>query len=132
MRITTTYSIKLSNINKNLFFNEEGFHNHIVHQVLTLYGLGAAPNVIEEHYKANTSYQMKPKPLRKENVAAMSELKGFKSFQGKTDHTHDYMEFFHQELETKGVEAVLQEYLFSGTELAEDMLVRLFAGMLYR
>lgn len=100
-----------------------------MHQVLSLYGLGAPPDVIEAHYKANTSYQMDPKPLREENVAAMSEVQGFRSFMGNMDNTHDYMEFFHRQLETKGVEAVLQEYLFSGTELAEDMLVRLYSGM---
>jgi hypothetical protein len=75
---------------------------------------------------------MKPKPLREENVLAMSEIEGFKSFLGKTEHTHDYLEFFQRELEAKGVEVVLKEYLFSGTELAEDMLVRLFGGMLYQ
>ena len=114
---------------KNLFFNDEGFHNHIVHLVLTLYGLGAPPNVIERSYKANTSYQQATKPLTEENVAAMSEPHGFKSFLGNAEYTHDYLEFFQREIEKKGVETVLQEYLFSGTEIAEDMLVRLFMGM---
>jgi hypothetical protein len=100
-----------------------------VHQVLTLYGLGAPPNVIEAHYKSNTSYQMKPKPLREENVKAMSEPEGFKKFLGNTKYTHDYIEFFHRELEAKGVEAVVQEYLFSRSELAEDLLARLYGGM---
>ena len=85
--------------------------------------------MIERHYRANTSYQMKPKPLREENVKAMGEPEGFKKFLGKTDYTHDYIEFFHRELEAKGVEAVLQEYLFSRSELAEDMLARLYGGM---
>ncbi|OBT59343.1 hypothetical protein VE04_00264 [Pseudogymnoascus sp. 24MN13] len=115
----------------NLFFNEEGFHNHIVHQVLTLYGLGAPPNVIEAHYKSNTSYQMKPKPLREENVKAMSDPEGFKKFLGNIKYTHDYIEFFHRELEAKGVEAVVQEYLFSRSELAEDLLARLYGGFLH-
>lgn len=72
---------------------------------------------------------MKPKPLREENVKAMGEPEGFKKFLGKTDYTHDYIEFFHRELEAKGVEAVVQEYLFSRSELAEDMLARLYGGM---
>ncbi|KFY85054.1 hypothetical protein V500_08756 [Pseudogymnoascus sp. VKM F-4518 (FW-2643)] len=101
------------------------------HEVLTLYGLGAPPNVIERHYKASTSYQMKPKPLREENVKAMSEPEGFKKFLGKTEYTHDYIEFFQRELEAKGVETVVQEYLFSRSELAEDMLARLYGGFLH-
>ncbi|KFY18225.1 hypothetical protein V492_00045 [Pseudogymnoascus sp. VKM F-4246] len=126
-----TASRLLQENHENLFFNEEGFHNHIVHQVLTLYGLGAPPDVIERHYKANTSYQMKPKPLREENVKVMSTPEGFKKFLGNTDNTHDYIEFFHRELEAKGVEAVLQEYLFSRSERAEDMLARLYGGFLH-
>lgn len=85
--------------------------------------------MIEAHYKANTSYQMKHKPLREENVKAMSEPEGFKKFLGKSKYTHDYIEFFHREIEAKGVEAVVQEYLFSRSELAEDMLARLYGGM---
>lgn len=100
-----------------------------MHQVLTLYGLGAPPDVIEAHYKANTSYQMKPKPLREENVKAMSEPEGFKKFLGKAKYTHDYIEFFHREIEAKGVEVVMQEYLFSRSEIAEEMLARLYGGM---
>ncbi|KFY31431.1 hypothetical protein V493_01116 [Pseudogymnoascus sp. VKM F-4281 (FW-2241)] len=126
-----TASCLLQENHENLFFNEEGFHNHIVHQILTLYGLGAPPSVIEANYKANTYYQLEPKPLREENVKAMSEPEGFKKFLGDKEHTHDYMEFFQRELEAKGVEAVVQEYLFSRSEIAEDMLARLFGGFLH-
>lgn len=100
-----------------------------MHQILTLYGLGAPPNVIEAHYKANTSRQMKPKPLTEENVKAMSDPEGFKKFLGNTKYTHDYIEFFQRELEAKGVEAVVQEYLFSRSEIAENLLARLYGGM---
>lgn len=74
---------------------------------------------------------MKPKPLTEENVKAMGDPEGFKKFLGNTKYTHDYIEFFHRELEAKGVEAVVQEYLFSRSELAEDLLARLFGGMSY-
>lgn len=72
---------------------------------------------------------MKPKPLREENVKAMSTPEGFKKFLGDTEYTHDYIEFFSRELEARGVEAILQDYLFSGTERADDMLARLYGGM---
>ncbi|KFY40940.1 hypothetical protein V495_05163 [Pseudogymnoascus sp. VKM F-4514 (FW-929)] len=99
--------------------------------LLTLYGLGAPSDVLEKHYQANRTYQMEPKPLREKNVEAMSDLEGFKKFLGKTQYTHDYIEFFTRELEAKGVEAVVQEYLFSRTELADDMLARLYGGFLH-
>jgi hypothetical protein len=94
-----------------------------------LYGLGAPSEVLEAHYKANAAYQMEPRPLHEENVTAMKEPEGFKRFLGKRQYTHDYLEFFTREIESKGVESVVQEYLFSGTEISEDMFVRLFMGM---
>jgi len=100
-----------------------------VHQILSLYGLGAPSAVLEAHYKANATYQMEPRPLHEENVKAMKEPEGFKRFLGKMQYTHDFLEFFTREIESKGVESVVQEYLFSGTEMAEDMFVRLFMGM---
>lgn len=100
-----------------------------MHQVLTLYGLGAPGHVLEEHYASSSSYQMKPKKLTEENVEAMSDPEGFKRFLGNREYTHDYMEFFQREIGKRGVEEVLQEYLFSGTEIAEDMFARLFMGM---
>lgn len=41
----------------HIFFNNTGFHNHIAHHLLTLYGLGAPASVIERQYKLNASYQ---------------------------------------------------------------------------
>lgn len=115
----------------NLFFNNAGFHNHIVHQVLTLYGLGAPAEVLEKHYEANQGYQQGPKALHPGNVEAMQDRDVFKKYLGKMEYTHDYLEFFTREIEKKGVEATLQEYLFSGDETAEDLLARLFAGFLH-
>jgi hypothetical protein len=114
---------------QNIFFNDAGFHNHIVHQTLTLYGLGAPPAVLDAHYAANATYQMAPMPLREENVQAMGSPEGFGTFLGKRQYTRDYLEFFTREIEKKGVESVVKEYLFSGSERADDMLVRLFMGM---
>lgn len=99
-----------------------------MHQVLTLYGLGAPSSVLEAHFKANSTYQKPPKPLREENVVAMGTPEGFERGLGDMEYTHDYMEFFAREIEKRGVEDVLREYLFAGTERAEDMLVRLFSG----
>lgn len=47
---------------------------------------------------------------------------------GKEENYPNFLAFFQQELEAKGVGSVLKEYLFSGDESAESMMVRLFGG----
>jgi hypothetical protein len=73
----------------------------------------------------------------------MADPEKFKRFLGQDTHYHDFLVFFQKELEAKGVNGVLNEYLFAGTypvnrkilmlkfigdERADDMLVRLFSG----
>ena len=70
----------------------------------------------------------------------MADPEKFKKFIGQDVHYHDFLVFFQKELEAKGVDGVLNEYIFAGTyhanrnthtkvigdERADDMLVRLF------
>lgn len=55
----------------------------------------------------------------------------FKRCLGDERNYHDYLEYFQSEMESKGWQAALNEYLFSGDERADDMLVRLYAGFLH-
>jgi hypothetical protein len=52
----------------------------------------------------------------------------FQQHLGKEKNFPNYLAFFQQEIEKKGVADVLNEYLFSGSECAETMLARLFGG----
>lgn len=61
----------------------------------------------------------------------MHDVDKFSKFLGKQKHYHDFLVFFQREIEKKGWEAVLNEYVFAGDERADDMLVRLFAGFLH-
>lgn len=54
-----------------------------------------------------------------------------KAYLGKEQHYPDFLAFFQREIDAKGWEAVLSEYLFAGTEAADDLLVRFFAGFLH-
>jgi hypothetical protein len=114
--------------NHHIFFNDIGFHNHIVHHILTLYGLGAPASQIEEHYKRNSEYQRPPYPVEERTVTDMALPGHFQKYMAQEKYYHDYVIFFQKEMEAKGWENVLNEYLFSGTEQADDLLTRLFAG----
>jgi len=116
--------------NHHIFFNLGGFHNHIAHQLLTLYGLGAPKSAIERAYKTNASYQRPAEPVKKSEVQDMSNPEHFKQYLGKEKYYHDFLAFFQEEMESKGWENVLNEYVFAGDERADDLLGRMYAGKL--
>jgi len=115
----------------HIFFNNEGFHNHIAHHLLTIFALGATPEELQRGYNINASYQRPPEPLRESDVKDMHQPERFKTYLGKENHYHDFLVFFQEEIGAKGWQNVLNEYLFAGDERADDMLVRLYAGFLH-
>lgn len=115
----------------HIFFNQEGFHNHIVHHLLTLYGLGAPASVIEKQYQHNASYQRPNYPVQERNVEDMSNPEHFQKYLGEEQYYQDFLKFWQSEMEKKGWENVLNEYLFAGGERADDLLTRMYAGFLH-
>jgi Questin oxidase-like len=112
----------------NLFHQNQ---NHIVHHLLTIYALGATPAQLQRGYNVNADYQRPPVPLEPQVVQSMHDVEKFKQCLGNEKHYRDYLVFFQDEIEKKGWENVLNEYVFKGDERADDLLVRLFAGMLF-
>ncbi|KAL7797506.1 hypothetical protein V8C37DRAFT_369699 [Trichoderma ceciliae] len=116
----------------HVFFNAEGFHNHIVHFLLSLYATGASPGVLEQAYAENHSYQI---AAMDSHSSVVKELKsgwsGGCAYLGKGKHYPDFLEFFQDEIGEKGWEKVLQEYVFKGDERSEAIYGRLFSGFLH-
>ncbi|EAW14773.1 questin oxidase family protein [Aspergillus clavatus NRRL 1] len=115
----------------HVFFNDIGFHNHIVHHVLTIYALGGSPDEIKAAYERDKRYQRSVLPTDDGVVQAFQDKAQFRQHLGKEKHYPNYLAFFQQEIDKRGVGDVLNEYLFSGTENAENMLSRLFGGLLH-
>jgi hypothetical protein len=114
----------------HIFFNVSGFHNHIVHHLLTLYGLGAPASVIEARYKENATNQRPPYPVEERVLQDMSDPENFKKYFNQEKYYHDFLVFFQGEMEKKGWEKVLNEYVFAGDERADEIFSRLYAGKL--
>ncbi|KAL7931253.1 hypothetical protein V8C35DRAFT_310812 [Trichoderma chlorosporum] len=118
--------------NHHVFFNAEGFHNHTVHLLLSLYATGASASVLQQAYDENDSYQIKAMDTHPD---AVKELKSGWSadcpYLGKGKHYPDFLKFFQDEIEEKGWEKVLLEYVFKGDERSETIFGRLFAGFLH-
>ncbi|PWY86442.1 hypothetical protein BO94DRAFT_556914 [Aspergillus sclerotioniger CBS 115572] len=115
----------------HVFFNQMGFHNHIPHHILSIYALGATPEQIRAAYTSNKSYQRPALRVDEKIVRDMADVGTFLKYLGQGEHYSDYLAFFQHEIEGKGVERVLKEYLFSGEKVAERLLVMLFGGLIH-
>ncbi|CAF9922569.1 hypothetical protein IMSHALPRED_005705 [Imshaugia aleurites] len=137
----------------HIFLNESGFHStsatctsspasrfhspfvdnplQITHHVLTLYALGASPELIQTHYDRNKTYQQKSPPLHNAILQDLHDYKKFHDYLGNQRYYHDYLKHFQSEIDKKGYENVINEYCLQGDERADDMLVRLHAGFLH-
>ncbi|CAG8973170.1 hypothetical protein HYALB_00008762 [Hymenoscyphus albidus] len=115
------------------FNSSRGFHNHIVHGILTLYGLGAPTSVIETHYKLNAPYQ-RPLNLPYTINLPVPDLKNpevFRKSLGDEKNYAFFLEFFKKEIEEKGWENVLLEYMFAEGERGDDMFGRMFESIFH-
>ncbi|KAI0515408.1 HypA protein [Xylaria bambusicola] len=113
------------------FFNNMGFHDHISHHLLALYGIGASADHIQMAYDDNTNYQKAQYEVHPDQVKELKDFEVAKTKLGKEEYYTDFLAFFQNEIEEKGWQAVLNEYLFKGDERSEDLLVRMFAGFLH-
>lgn len=71
------------------------------------------------------------KPAHEQVVQDLQTWAHASAYLGKEKHYPDFLAFFQREIQSKGWEAVLSEYLFAGSEAADDLLVRLYAGFLH-
>ncbi|KAM5481390.1 hypothetical protein McanCB56680_004290 [Microsporum canis] len=115
----------------NMYFNDQGFHNHIDHHVLSIYALGASPEDVERAYVRNSSYQRPALPVDEDIIKRLSNRDEFRKLAGQREHYSNFLQFFKRELEAKGADSVVHEYVFAGGEFADEMLARLFAGLMH-
>ncbi|KAM7219934.1 HypA protein [Rhypophila decipiens] len=136
----------------HVFFNEDGFHNHIPHHILALYGTGASASSLQKGYDENTSYQRPAQAPHTEVLTSMFQSwEHAKPFLGKEKHYPDFLRFFQEELAKFGAagsndesweEHMLQKYIFSSTSttpgqgqgegnVGDDLFLRLFSGLLH-
>jgi hypothetical protein len=105
--------------------------NHIVHHLLTLFALKATPEELRRGYNDNKYYQRPPADLKKEIVDDMHDSERFKTYLGKEQYYHDFLQYFEEEISKKGWETVLNDELFKGDARSDDLLARLFGGFLH-
>jgi hypothetical protein len=65
-------------------------------------------------------------------VESLCDKSLFKRALGEEKNYPNFLEFFQREIDHKGTEAVLSEYVFAEDENAESMMARLFGGRLWQ
>ena len=103
--------------------------DHLVHQILTMFAIGASPDEITTAYNKNKSYQRPALPSDEAVVQSLYDKSRFKDLTGNGQNYPHFLAFFQQEIDKKGVAYVLNEYVFKGDDTAESMMSRLFGGM---
>lgn len=107
-------------------------HNHIVHHTLALWALGANADQMILHKKNNENYQLLPRKFPDEQIVQdMSTPEGFKKYVGSQDHFLDFVTFFEREIDRTGYQEVLQKYMVGGSEIADDLLGRMYHGYVH-
>lgn len=99
--------------------------------MLTIWALGASPETIQLQYEREDKRQRPAFPRDEKVIASFADKDEFMKCMFQEEHYSNYLAFFQHEIATKGVPAVMQEYLFGGDKLAESLLSRMFAGLVH-
>ncbi|KAF2256105.1 hypothetical protein BU26DRAFT_573978 [Trematosphaeria pertusa] len=111
------------------------FHNHITHHLVSLWALGASPDEIQDLWDFNTPYQT---PLERDDAATAAsgylDLKDpavFDQCLGKDECYADFLKFFEEEVEEKGMQDVVREYVLRGDARADDIFCRMYTDLVH-
>jgi hypothetical protein len=113
----------------HMYFQDIAGHNHISHSLLTVLAMGGGPDQLQRAYNDGESLQRPLPPLAPESVESLHNSEVFLSRMVKIPEYTNFLVFFEREIEAKGWQAVVTEYCFSGTPVAEAVFAQLFEGL---
>lgn len=131
---TTSELLKENNEKYHIFFTIEDhmgvyLHNHIAHHDLTLWALGAKPDVLRSQHERNTRYMRDAMIVVEPLVQDLADDTVFKKCLGREENFRNFEKYFIGQIQEKGYEAVLQKYLVDGGDIANDLHYRIYMGM---
>ncbi|RMD40963.1 hypothetical protein DV735_g4144, partial [Chaetothyriales sp. CBS 134920] len=112
----------------HIFWRDLNGHNHMAHSLLSILALGGSPADIQRAYDDGLAVQ---RPLPKLDPGIVDELADDGKFYarlGQIDQYSNFLVFFEQEIEKHGWQAVINQYVFGRTKLADAVLARLYEG----
>lgn len=104
-------------------------HNHIAHHDLTLWALGANPDVLRSQHERNTRYMRNAMIVVEPLVQDLADDAIFKKCLGREENFRNFEKYFIGQIQKNGYEAVLQKYLVGGGDIGNDLHYRIYMGM---
>ena len=131
---TTEALLKENNEKYHIFFTVEDhmgvyLHNHIAHHDLTLWALGASPEVLRAQHDRNAKYMRDAMIVVEPLVQDLEDDEIYMKCLGKEEHFRNFERFFLRLIERDGYQKVLQKYMVDGGVIADDMMSRIYMGM---
>ncbi|KAB2572112.1 Questin oxidase [Lasiodiplodia theobromae] len=112
----------------HIFFRDMNGHNHLAHNLLTRLALGASPAELRTAFDDDLPTQRPMPSLDADVVLKMQDPDYFHARIGQIAHYTNFLVYFEQQIEQKGWRAVVNEYVFSGSKIAEALLPLMFDG----
>lgn len=112
----------------HIFFRDMNGHNHLVHNLFTRIALGANPSQLQTAFDDDLPLQRATPPLDRDVVEMLKDDDFFYECISKINHYTNFMVFFEQQIASKGWQAVVTQYVFSKSRIAEALLPLMYDG----
>ncbi|RYO97393.1 hypothetical protein DL765_011237 [Monosporascus sp. GIB2] len=112
----------------HIFYRDPAFHNHMVHSLLTTLTLGASTQELQDRYNDLVPIQRPIPEIDEALLEKLNDSEVFYSTIGQIHQYHTFLEFFKRQIAAKGYRAVVLEYVFSRSKMADRMLVQMVEG----
>ena len=100
----------------------------MAHHILTLWALGATPELLVSHQQRNAQYQRPAFNVAISLVQDLEDASIFKKCLGQEVHFRTFEEFFLGQIKKYGYEDTIQKYLVGRSEVADAMHCHLYMG----
>ncbi|KAL4784963.1 hypothetical protein BJX76DRAFT_367261 [Aspergillus varians] len=125
----TNHLLQTNHDTLHIFFRNMNGHNHLVHNLLTRLVLGATPSQLQTAYDDDLPTQRAMPPLDNTVVTRLaSDADYFRSQISQIDQYTNFLRLFEAEIDQKGWQGVVNEYVFSRSEIAETLLPLMYDG----
>lgn len=112
----------------HIFFRDMNGHNHLVHNLFTRLALGATPDQLQTAFDDDVPLQRGIPDLDQDVVSKLADDEFFSERITKISHYTNFRVFFEQQINTKGWQQVVNEYVFSKSPIAEAILPLMYDG----
>lgn len=102
------------------------------HHLLALYGTGAGVADIQKAYDLRHPLQRPVVPQHQDAVQDLiTHWAHASEYLGEEEHYPDFLAYFQRAIEREGYEPVVKSHLLKGDDSANDLLLRLHAGVVH-